>query len=201
MKSKDFEPYFNKISKLVTSEKDELVKLDQEFGDGDLGITMDAGFSAVAKYAKECQIEDLGKYFLGLSKTFNEAAPSSLGTILSFFFMGMAKSLKGNLDASFQDLKTSFEKGVEMIENKAGSKVGDKTILDALVPAVDAFKQCDDETNSLKVAYRAAKEGMLATKDLVAVHGRAAYHKEKTLGHIDGGAYLVYLVFKAVAND
>lgn len=201
MKLKDFEPYFKKISKLVTSEKDELVKLDQEFGDGDLGITMDAGFSAIEKYVHDCETEDLGKFFLGISKIFNEAAPSSLGTIISFFFMGMAKSLKGNSDASFQNLKTAFEKGVELIENKADSKVGDKTILDALVPAVEAFKQCDDEKKCLKVAFEASKNGMIATKNLVAVHGRAAYHKEKTLGHIDGGAYLAYIVFKAIADD
>ena len=201
MKVKDFESYFTKISELVHSEKDELIKLDQAFGDGDLGITMDAGFSEIVKYSQECQVEDLGKYFLGLSKAFNEAAPSSLGTIISFFFMGMAKSLKGKYDASLQDLKIAFAKGIEMIENKAGSKVGEKTILDTLVPAIEAFNQCDDKTRCLNEAYLAAKSGMLSTKEQVAVHGRAAYHKEKTLGHIDGGAYLAYLVFKAVTND
>lgn len=201
MKTNEFQTYFARISKLVTAEKDELVRLDQAFGDGDLGITMDLGFAEALKYAAETDIEDTGKFFFGLSKAFNEAAPSSLGTIISFFFMGMAKSLKGVNDATLDDLKQAFTAGLNNIKTKCESKIGDKTIVDALEPAVIAFNENSDKDSCLKAAYLAAEKGMNATKDMVAVFGRAAYHKEKTLGHIDGGAYLAYLVFKALAND
>lgn len=200
MKSSEFQKYFANISKVVSSEKDELISLDQMFGDGDLGITMDLGFKEADKYCSETKVSDLGKFLFGLSKAFNEAAPSSLGTIISFFFMGMAKSLKGNEDASLEDLKTAMINGVDLIKTKAGSKVGDKTILDALEPAVLAFNQYSDVETCIQEAYKAAEKGKEATKDMIAVHGRAAYHKEKTLGYIDGGAYLAYLVFKAIAN-
>ena len=83
-----------KISRKIETNKDYLVKLDQQNGDGDLGISMSDGFKAVDMLLELSEEEDLGKILMKSGNAFNEAAPSSLGTILSFGFMGMAKSLK-----------------------------------------------------------------------------------------------------------
>ena len=135
---------------------------------------------------------------------FNEAAPSSLGTIVSFIFMGMAKHLKGKEDINIRDFSEAVAKGEENVMTKAESKVGEKTILDALDPAV---KVLEKETNSnlepkqiLIDVAKAAQEGANSTVDMVAVHGRAAYHGEKTKGHMDGGALMIALLFKALAE-
>lgn len=198
MKVLNFTKVFNNISKLVKEEKDYLIKLDQAFGDGDLGISMTSGFEAVSNMTD--LDEDFGRYFLAVSKTFNESAPSSLGTILSFFFMGIAKCLKGKNEINLEELQEAFVQGVELIKTKASSERNQKTIIDALEPGVLAFAEQKTISDAIKAGIKASEEGMESTKDMMAVHGRAAYHKEKTLGHIDGGAYLAYLMFKSQAE-
>ncbi|SJZ65508.1 dihydroxyacetone kinase subunit DhaL [Anaerorhabdus furcosa] len=201
MKTKECIQYFERIKTEIHKNSAKLVELDQAFGDGDLGISMDQGFSSVVEFIKSCEEEDFGKYFMQVSKTFNESAPSSLGTIISFGFMGMAKSMKGITDAKLSDFQEAFKKGLENIKEKTGAKVGDKTIIDSLEPAVNAFCGSGNQKEALHFANEAAKNGMEETSKLIAVHGRAAYHKEKTLGHIDGGAYVSYIIFKALLND
>ena len=87
------------ISDIMAENKDYLVSLDQQNGDGDLGISMASGYKAVKDYVDETDERDLGKLLMKCSSVFNEAAPSSLGTITSFGFMGMAKALKGKEEA------------------------------------------------------------------------------------------------------
>ncbi len=201
MKTKDCSQYFEKIQHEIHINSAKLVELDQAFGDGDLGISMDQGFTAVNEFVKNCKEEDFGKFFMKISKVFNESAPSSLGTILSFGLMGMAKRLNGIENATLNDFQEAFIAGVDNIKEKTGAKLKDKTIIDSLEPAVSAFGRSDNLKEALHFASEAAKNGMEETTKLIAVHGRAAYHKEKTLGHIDGGAYVSYVIFKAIAND
>ncbi len=200
MKVLEIKYIFPLIYNEISINKDYLVELDQVFGDGDLGLSMEQGFLAVKEYTEDSSEVDFGKFFLQVSKTFNESAPSSLGTILSFLFMGMAKSLKGNEEITLDQLKDALNKGVLLIEEKAKSKLNEKTILDSIIPAVNAFNNSNNINDAIKQAHIAAKTGMENTKNIQAVHGRAAYHKEKTLGHIDGGAYVSYLIFKAIDN-
>ena len=89
------------IRDLMEENKQYLIDLDAQNGDGDLGISMCGGYSAVAKALETSEEADLGKLMMKAGQVFNEFAPSSLGTITSFGMMGMAKSLKGKQDASF----------------------------------------------------------------------------------------------------
>ena len=89
MKACDVIEIFSYISEVMTQNKEYLIELDQQNGDGDLGISMSAGFNAVASYLKTTEEKDLGRLFMSCSSKFNEAAPSSLGTILSLGMMGM----------------------------------------------------------------------------------------------------------------
>lgn len=125
----------NEISRTMTSNRQYLIELDQRNGDGDLGISMSDGYAAAHKYLLGTQESDLGKLFVGMAKAFNEAAPSSLGTITSFLMMGMARVLKGHESADAAMLGDAFLAGVERIMEKAGSKPGEKTILDVLEPS------------------------------------------------------------------
>lgn len=92
-----------KISRIMAENKDYLIKLDQQNGDGDLGVSMSEGFEAAAVFVEGTQETDLGKILMQTGGVFNEAAPSSLGTIISFAFMGMAKSLKGRTEAGLPE--------------------------------------------------------------------------------------------------
>ena len=191
------------IAKEMTDNRDYLVELDQRNGDGDLGISMSEGFNALAEVLNKTEETDLGKVFRDLSKTFNESAPSSLGTILSFGLMGIAKELKGKTEVSRQEFSVALEKGLDNILDKTGSKVGEKTIIDSLSPGIESLLSSGSEEDKVAFqnAYEAAKAGAEKTKEMMAVHGRAAYYGEKSLGLVDGGAVVGTLIFKGMAME
>ena len=189
------------ISGMMDENRDYLIELDQQNGDGDLGISMGAGFRAVKNYLEETEETDLGKLMMKCGGAFNEAAPSSLGTILSFGFMGMAKPLKGKVEASFAEFADAFQAGLDRIMLRAESKPGEKTVLDALCPAADAFKaNVDNPKAALEAAAKAACEGSEATRNMIAVHGRAARYGEKSIGILDGGSVAGKLIVEGIAK-
>lgn len=191
-----------KISQIMAENKDYLIKLDQQNGDGDLGVSMSEGFAAAAAFVESTEETDLGKIFMQTGGVFNEAAPSSLGTIISFAFMGMAKSLKGKTEADMADFAEAVMAGVQKIMDKAGSKPGEKTILDSIYPAAQVLldnKEASKE-EALSKAAQAAAEGSESTKAMKSVHGRAAYYGEKSIGLLDGGSVVGKLIFEALAQ-
>ncbi len=190
-----------KIAGTMSENRQYLIELDQRNGDGDLGISMSEGYAAAAAAVCGSEERDLGKLLVAAGKAFNEAAPSSLGTITSLGMMGMAKTLKGHEQADAALLSEALRAGVDKIMERAGSKPGEKTILDALVPAVEAVEShaAEGAEAALKAAAAAAREGAESTKEMRAVHGRAAYYGDKTLGLIDGGAEVGRLLFEAIA--
>lgn len=191
------------IAKEMTDNRDYLVELDQRNGDGDLGISMSEGFNALVEVLNKTEETDLGKVFRDLSKTFNESAPSSLGTILSFGLMGIAKELKGKTEVSRQEFSVALEKGLDNILDKTGSKVGEKTIIDSLSPGIESLLSSgsEEDKTAFQNAYEASKVGAEKTKEMMAVHGRAAYYGEKSLGLVDGGAVVGTLIFKGMATE
>ncbi len=195
-----FKKIITGISDIMAENKDYLVSLDQQNGDGDLGISMASGYKAVKDYVDETDERDLGKLLMKCSSVFNEAAPSSLGTITSFGFMGMAKALKGKEEADLVECASALEAGLNKIMEKANSKPGEKTILDALYPAIEALKANagGDKVSALKAAAEAAAQGSENTKNMRSVHGRAAYYAEKSIGTLDGGSVVGKLIFEAI---
>lgn len=193
---------FKAISDTMAANRQYLIELDQRNGDGDLGISMDEGFAAAYGTVTNSGETDLGKLLIAASKTFNEAAPSSLGTIMSLCMMGMARVLKGHETADAALLGEAFQGGVAKIMERAGSKPGEKTVLDALDPAARALSEhaAEGMAPALEMATKAAAEGSDSTANMKAVHGRAAYYGDKTLGMVDGGSVAGKLMFAALAQ-
>ena len=191
------------IAKTMEGEKDYLVELDQQNGDGDLGISMSAGFNAAVNAFKDDSGKDIGLGILKAAMAFNEKAPSSLGTILSFGLMAMGKTFKGKQELTREELALGFSKFNEEIMKKGGAKPGEKTIVDTLVP-VEKFVRENlgkiPDRELIKESEKIAKEGSDSTRNMKSVHGRAAYYAEKSIGVLDGGSYAGYLVFKALNN-
>lgn len=193
---------FKRIMDIMIENKDHLVALDQVNGDGDLGLSMESGFKGLYAYAETSDEDDLSRFLMQCSRAFNEAAPSSLGTILSFGLIGMARYLKGETSIDKTTLGEAFNAGIEMIMERAGSKPGEKTILDSLTPAKDAFLACQSDVidDCLEAAKEAAAAGAEATRQMRSVHGRAAYYGDKSIGVLDGGAEVGKLIFEALAD-
>lgn len=193
---------FAAISEIIAENKEYLTLLDQQNGDGDLGISMDNGYAAISAYIHTTNETDLGKIFMQAAMTFNEAAPSSLGTITSFALMGMAKKLKGKIEANLEEIIEAMDCGSQLVMERAKSKPGEKTILDALVPGIQALKEYGDQ--GCQVAFRraaqVAAEGAEKTKEMRSVHGRSAYYGDGSIGIIDGGAVVGKLIFEAISH-
>lgn len=194
---------FRAIAATMAEKRDYLIELDQRNGDGDLGISMAEGYAAASRALDASAEADLGKLCVCASKAFNEAAPSSLGTITSLCLMGMARTLKGHQEADMALLGDALLAGTAKVMEKAGSKPGEKTILDAVVPAAEAVRDCaaEGEMAALKAAAAAAAAGAKATADMPAVHGRAAYYGAKSIGLVDGGAEVGRLIFETLAEN
>lgn len=202
MTRKDLDPIFLAIRDKMAQECDYLVELDARNGDGDLGLTMRDCWKAVSDVMHTAETDDLGMLLLQCSKEANRVAPSTLGTIMSFWMMGAAKALRGKTEVSLAEFADALSAGIDMICSKAGSKAGDKTVLDALIPAVTALKAhaAEGAAPALKAAYEAAEAGMESTKDMISKHGRAAYYGEKSLGMVDGGSVAGKMIFEAASS-
>ncbi|WP_204519847.1 dihydroxyacetone kinase subunit L [Actinomyces procaprae] len=195
------------ISALMTANREYLVSLDQVNGDGDLGISMDDGFRALAAYLAGQEQTDLGQLLRGGAEALNGAAPSSLGTILSFGLMGMARTLRGRTEADVVAAAQALQAGVDAIMDKAESRPGQKTILDALAPGAAALTEGAGAVAAgqaslgelLARAAEAAAQGSEATRKMEAVHGRAAYSASRSIGVLDGGSVVGRLIFEGAA--
>lgn len=203
MNSENLRGAFRAIAATMAEQRDYLIKLDQRNGDGDLGISMAEGYAAASAALDASAETDLGKLCVCAGKAFNEAAPSSLGTITSLCLMGMARPLKGHQEADMSLLGEALQAGTEKVMDKAGSKPGEKTILDAVVPAVEAIRENADKGDkaALQAAAEAAAKGSEATANMPAVHGRAAYYGEKSIGVVDGGSVVGKLIFETLAQN
>lgn len=204
LNTSDIKNIFNEILKIMQENKDYLVELDAKAGDGDLGISMCQGFAAICEGVESVDAADISKVFAKASMILNEASPSTLGTILSVGMMKGSKPLKGKIDMGVQEAADFFAAGIAGIMERAGSNRGEKTILDALCPGSDSLslsaKSGEDLSTAAKKAYEAACQGMEDTKNMKAVHGRAAYYAEASIGRVDGGATVGMLIFKAIYN-
>ena len=203
MNAQSIKKAISSISTLMAENKDYLVELDAQNGDGDLGISMSAGYAAADSFLATSDETNLGKLLMQCSGVFNEAAPSSLGTITSFGMIGMAKALKGKTEATLEETVIAFEAGINMIMTKAGSKPGEKTVLDALCPAIEALRANINlsAADAFNAAAKAAAAGSESTKEMRSVHGRAAYYGDKSIGILDGGSVVGKLIFEGIRNS
>ncbi|HPQ47722.1 MAG TPA: dihydroxyacetone kinase subunit L [Clostridia bacterium] len=196
IKIQDLKEIFKLISKKMDDNRDYLVELDSKAGDGDLGISMSSGFRAVLN-SPAMEQDNFKRFLMEAGMAINEASPSSLGTIMFMGLLGGAKKIADFNELGANELGLFFKGWADAIMTKTGSKPGEKTILDSVIPGAEVLLESEDLQNGIKAAYNAAKAGMDSTKEMKAVHGRAAYYQEKSIGLQDGGATVGMLIFEA----
>lgn len=180
------------LAKIMTEKKDELIRLDGAVGDGDLGLTMEKAFVAARDDAAASTETDAGKLLMKVGMTIARTAPSTMGTLVATGFMSGGKAVGGASSLGPKEMATFFDAFVNGIMQRGKSKPGEKTIVDVLHPAAQAFKEAAGGGASLadamKKAQVAAQEGLARTKDMIAQHGRVAYYQEQSKGKDDPGA-------------
>ena len=193
-----------KAADVLIESKAYLEELDSYSGDGDLGISMDKGARSLKGFLDTSEDQDIGEIFIQGALFFNKAAPSTMGTLISSAMMAVGKQIKGQKQIDEKEIPKLLKTMTNAIASRGGAKIGDKTILDSMIPMSEAFESTyesgGDFIESLRAAERAAKSGVETTKDLIAKAGRARWIGERTRGYFDSGAVLCWLIIKAFAD-
>lgn len=185
-----------RISMIMIEKKKYLIELDSFVGDGDLGITMEKAFSA-ADALKFNEEELPGRYFMQAGLAMAKAAPSTMGTLVATGFMRGGKAVKDKEQLLSDDLYNFFKAFMDGIMERGKTKPGEKTIVDVLDHIVKVLKENTDKSlaESLSAGLVAAEDGLEATKNMMAQHGKAAVFREKTIGLPDqGGVACLYIM-------
>ena len=183
----------------LTDHRDELNALDSAVGDGDHGFTVAAAFAA-AEAATRSEFSDLGQGFDAAAQSLAENSGGAIGPLLAAFFAEGGVTLSGKTEATATDLYQFFRDGLEAVKSVGGAKPGQKTMIDALAPAVSAMAAHTDVslTAAVSAAAVAARQGAEATRQMVAAHGRARFLGERSAGYQDPGATSIALIFETL---
>jgi len=188
----------------LTSAADTLRDLDAAIGDGDLGITVTIGFGAVRAALPDLADQDLSTLLMKSGMTFNRKAASTFGALFATMMMRAARVAKGLEVIGTAQLADMAQAAAEGVKERGKSDVGDKTLLDALVPAAQALGQAAEEGVSLSEALQraadAAEEGMRATAAIKSKVGRASWFSDRTQGVQDPGATAIAMMVRSMAD-
>jgi dihydroxyacetone kinase-like protein len=189
---------------MQTKHVKEIRDLDAEIGDGDLGITVQKGFKAVEEFLSASGDEDLSALLRQVGVEFSEANPSTFSAFFATGFRKASVEARDKKSVGAEDLCAMFEAAVQGIVKLGKAKAGDKTLLDALIPAAEAVCSGAKKTKDLRVlvsaASDAAEEGMKSTVGMVSQMGRARSFGERTRSVRDPGATVVHLFLREIVN-
>ncbi|MFZ4299068.1 dihydroxyacetone kinase subunit DhaL [Streptomyces cinereoruber] len=178
----------------VDREADRLTELDSAIGDADHGANLKRGFAAVAETLAKEPPGTPGAVLTTAGRQLISTVGGASGPLYGTLLRSAGKALGDEERVGRERLAEAFGAGVEAVARLGGAQVGDKTMLDALVPAAEALRE------SFAAARAAAEEGALATVPLRARKGRASYLGERSVGHQDPGATSSALLFAALAD-
>lgn len=188
----------------IGEQKAALTDLDRAIGDGDHGINMDRGMRAVVEKLSSTSGDDVGGLLRTVGMTLLSKVGGASGPLYGTFFIEMGKALAGAGEASDADWVAAVDAGVAGVRKRGRAEPGDKTMVDALLPALDALREAVDGGadlgDALARAADAAEQGRDATEPLVARKGRASYLGERSAGHLDPGATSTALLFRTAAS-
>ena len=180
-----------------------LSRLDGAVGDGDHGTTMLRTMEAVTKAVSESPGASLKDLFSSVAWAVMSADGGSTGPLLGSLFMGMSQGAEGRNELDCAAVAAIFDAGITQLQKQSRAKTGDKTMMDAFLPALAALKAADPAAGirkALQQATDAAAVGAEATRTMRAKFGRARNLGDRVIGHPDPGAVSVSLLFKGFAE-
>jgi dihydroxyacetone kinase-like protein len=184
---------------------DELRDLDAALGDGDLGVTIELGSNAMLAFLSTQNEADIGRMLVKMGMDINKVNPSTFGTLLASAFMGAGKATQGKTAIDAGDLLAMGNGAIDSIKKRGKAEAGDKTMLDALIPAVEAYREGlsngANMVQMLEMAVKASEEGMNATTGMKAKFGRVSWRPDGGIGLKDGGATAVFLLISSFTTN
>lgn len=193
------------VAEKIIENKPLLTKVDSAIGDGDHGIGMSVGFSKAIEDLNAREFITVNEVFKTIGMSMINSMGGASGIIFGSMFVGGVKGLEDRETLDITLLSKLFSQSLDAIKKRGKAEPGDKTMVDALQPAVEAMLQSVENDNDsldflevIKKAEGAALTGVEATKNYVAKFGRSKSLGERALGHQDAGATSVWLIFKSM---
>jgi dihydroxyacetone kinase-like protein len=196
--------WLRRYAAAIAEQKMALSELDAALGDGDHGINMDRGMAEIAAKLPSFADRDIGAILNAVGMTLLSKVGGASGPLYGTFFMRFSKETGGKLELTAGEFAAGLAAGLSGIQQRGSARRGEKTMVDALAPAVDALNQelagAADLPAALQAAAAAAAEGAEQTIPLQATKGRASYLGSRSIGHKDPGAASTQLLLEAAAQ-
>jgi phosphoenolpyruvate---glycerone phosphotransferase subunit DhaL len=181
----------------MSEHRQELVRLDTAIGDGDHGTNMDRGMRKAIEQLNGSEPADPGAVLRTVAMALVSSVGGAAGPLYGTLFLQLGGALGSEKEIDLAGYAAAWRKAVAGVQARGKAEAGDKTMVDALIPAVDALEAAGDLDEGLRAAEQAAAEGVQATIPLVARKGRASYLGERSKDHQDPGATSTYYLFKS----
>jgi len=186
----------------IEQNKEYLTELDAAIGDADHGINMDRGFKKVMSQLPSVADKDIGSILKTVSMTLISSVGGASGPLYGTLFLRASTAVAGKQELTDQDILSLLQASLDGVLQRGKAQLGDKTMVDALSPAVATFQQAVSEgkntLEAMQQAVVAAEQGMKDTTPILAKKGRASYLGERSIGHQDPGATSSYLMLKSL---
>jgi dihydroxyacetone kinase-like protein len=192
------------FARLVAENKEALTDLDAAIGDGDHGENMDRGMRAAVAALDDARPSTASALFNKVGMTLISTVGGASGPLFGTLFLRIGAALGDTAEVSLSQLATALHAGLDGIVARGKAEAGDKTVYDALAPAVQALETAAangaNTADALKAALAAAENGRDATTPMLARKGRASYLGERSVGHQDPGATSIALLIAAATR-
>ena len=184
----------------MSEHRQELVALDTAIGDGDHGTNMNRGMTKAMEKLDAAEQADAGAVLKTVAMALISSVGGAAGPLYGTLFLQMGNTLAGQDEIDLPAYAAAWRKGLEGVQARGKAVAEDKTMVDALIPGVEALEAASDLDSGLRAAMDAAEGGMKATIPLIARKGRASYLGERSKDHQDPGATSTYYLFKSAAE-
>jgi len=192
----------NQIKLSIDQHKDEIEKLDQEIGDGDHIFNIQRGIKESLDLKDELNGQAPNEVLKKIGMKIMTTVGGSSGALFATLLLGMSKKYNDELSDQ-KNIASMVAEGVEAMKKRGKADLGEKTMLDVLIPVSDELRKLSDQEDVKSIAEKikvTAEKGMLSTKDIIATKGRASFLGERAKGHIDPGARSSQLAIEAICN-
>lgn len=192
--------WMRKFAASMEEHREELVRLDTAIGDGDHGTNMDRGMRKALEQLTAKEQADIGAELKTVAMALISNVGGAAGPLYGTLFLQMGTALAGKQEADLETYAAAWRKGVEGVQARGKAELQDKTMIDALMPAVEALEKASGLDSALQDAAGAAEQGMRDTIPLIARKGRASYLGERSRDHQDPGATSSYYLLQTAAE-
>lgn len=202
--TKNMEDIVSRMGDVIIINEVYFCELDSVAGDGDFGMSIAKGFQQLKLEWENLTKSNIGGFLKDSGMIITEYCGGASGPIWGSAFRAAGKSAKGKKEVNLSEFADLMEAAVAGIQKRGNAKLGDKTLLDALIPTTQSLRKSADSGESFMLAFKkgadAAREGAEKTRTMTANKGRASYVGERSLDHPDAGAMALGIIFTEISE-